>query len=53
MSNETVRSESLRRREAADHAGTPTHPVLKANLLMIGVVLLLVVIAVISTGSGQ
>lgn len=53
MPKETVRSRATRPSRVSAPAGAPTHPVWKANFLMIGIVLLLVVISVASVGAGK
>lgn len=49
MSNETVGSKTVKQKHVDQRRERPAHPALKANLLMAGVVLLLLILAVAST----
>lgn len=53
MVKEVPPARAARPRRQSPSASSPTHPVWKANLLMIGVVLLLLAISVASVGAGQ
>nr|MBP8211209.1 hypothetical protein [Ilumatobacteraceae bacterium] len=49
MSNQTVGSKTVKQNQVDRGREQPAHPALKANLLMAGVVLLLLILAVAST----
>lgn len=49
MSNQTVGSKTVKQNQVDRGRAQPAHPALKANLLMAGVVLLLLILAVAST----
>lgn len=49
MTNETVGSKTVKQEPVDRRREQPAHPALKANLLMAGVVLLLLILAVAST----
>jgi hypothetical protein len=50
MSNETVDSKTVKQKQVDRHQEPPAHPALKANLLMVAVVLVLLILAITSTG---
>ena len=49
MSSETVGSKTVKQKQVDRAREQPVHPALKANLLMVGVVLLLLILAAAST----
>ncbi|MEO6123794.1 MAG: hypothetical protein ABIR32_08790 [Ilumatobacteraceae bacterium] len=53
MSNETNKTKPVKRIHADPPGEQPSHPAMKANLLMAGVVLLILILAVTSTLGGR